>query len=59
MPLLIIVIVASAFIVGIGSQYYLGKDNAVEEVAEVVIEKGLDLPINTIELPDIFDVRSE
>lgn len=33
-----IAIVVGAFTVGIASQYYMGDDNAVEEVAENIIE---------------------
>lgn len=54
MNLLIIAIVIGSLVVGIVSQKYLGKNNAVEEVAEEVIEKELGLPEHSLEIPDIW-----
>lgn len=54
MPLLVIVIISIALAGGIASQYFFGKNNAVEEVAESIIERELNLPGGSIELPEIL-----
>lgn len=55
MPLLIIIVILSALVIGFGSQKFLGKDNVVEQVAEEVIDRELDLPDGTVQLPFIWE----
>ena len=55
MPLLIIVVILSSIVIGIGSQHFWGKDNVVEEIAEKVIETELHLPDNSIDLPFVWE----
>lgn len=59
MPLLIIVIIISAAVIGFGSQKFLGKDNPVEEVAEDVIEHQLNLPDNSLDLPFVWKDQAD
>ena len=51
--LITILITVSALIIGIGSGYFLGKDNPVEEICEEIIEletgKDVDLTPNSKE----------
>ncbi len=42
--------IVAAAVIGISSAYWWKPDNIVEEVAEVVIEKELDLPKGSVDL---------
>lgn len=46
--LITLAIVVAAAVLGVGSQYFLGDDNPVEEMAEKVIEdqSGIDLDLS-------------
>ncbi len=48
--LTIVAIVLLMSIIGVGSHLYLKDDNAVEEIAEALIEKELSLPAGSIDL---------
>ena len=52
--LITILVTVSALIIGIGSGYFLGKDNPIEEICEEIIEletgKDVDLTPNSKEV---------
>lgn len=47
---MVMIIVVVAVVVGGVSVYFLGRDNPVEKVAEMVVEHELNLPPGTLDL---------
>ena len=47
------IIICIAAFIGIGSTYYLGKDNEIEQLSEHIIEYELGMAPGSIHLPSL------